>query len=187
AGSATVPTPSLGVSSGPYPIGSVSTFTASATDTDPGPIRYRFRVRPAGGTFSLIRDFSPSGTLLWTPADTEGMYEMEVTARNNSTASTAANSNTVALVPVAAGAPVVNATSHPLVALYSAPPCAAGSTIRVRFKLVADVNWQSTNLKPCGPGTMNFYVGGMRAGSTYQMRQDVIRGPFITTGPTLTF
>ena len=34
---------------------------------------------------------------------------------------------------------------------------------------------------------MNFYIGGMRAASTYQLRHDVIAGARITTGPTLTF
>ena len=81
----------------------------------------------------------------------------------------------------------MSATAHPLVALYSAPLCPAGSTMRVRFKLVADIAWQSTNLKSCGTATMNFYIGGMRATSTYQLRHDVIAGARITTGPTLTF
>ena len=59
--------------------------------------------------------------------------------------------------------------------------------MRVRFKLPSDIAWQSTNLRSCGTATMNFYVGGMRATSTYQLRQDVIAGATITTGPTLTF
>jgi hypothetical protein len=34
---------------------------------------------------------------------------------------------------------------------------------------------------------MNFYVAGMRATSQYQMRQDVITGPRVVSGPILTF
>jgi hypothetical protein len=186
---AAVSTPAINSSlTSPQPIGTTITFTASATDSDPGPIRYRFRTRPAAGTFALVRDFSVTATLAWTPNDTDGLFEIEVTAQNTATNSTAVASETFQVTPLATGsAPTVNSTSHPLVALYSAPACAAGSSMRVRFQLVGDVAWQSTNLKPCGSGTMNFYIGGMRASSTYQLRHDVIHGAQITTGPTLRF
>jgi hypothetical protein len=186
---AAVSTPVVGSSlTSPQPLGTTITFTASATDTDAGPIRYRYRTRPTTGIFSTVRDFSPTTTLAWTPNDTDGLFEIEVTAQNTTTNSTAVASTIFEVSPLATGSvPVVQATTHPLVALYSAPACASGSTMRVRFKLVADLTWTSTNLKPCGPGTMNFYIGGMRANSTYQLRHDVIHGAQITTGPTLTF
>ena len=136
----------------PQPVGATLTFTASATDIDPGPIRYRFRVRPAAGTFSMVRDFAPNATLAWTPADTDGLFEIEVTAKNLTTSSTAVATQIFQVTPLATTTPVVSATAHPLVALYSAPPCPAGSSMRVRFKLAADITWQSTNLKPCGAG-----------------------------------
>ncbi len=185
---AAVTTPVIGtLPAGPQPVGATLTFTASATDTDPGPIRYRFRVRPAAGTFSMVRDFAPNATLAWTPADTDGLFEIEVTAKNLTTSSTAVATQVFQVTPLATTTPVVTATAHPLVALYSAPACPAGSTMRVRFKLAADIAWQSTNLKPCGAATMNFYIGGMRAVSPYQLRHDVIAGARITSGPTLTF
>jgi hypothetical protein len=171
----------------PQPVGASITITASATDTAAGPIRYRFRVRPSAGTFATVRDFAINATLSWTPADTDGLFEIEVTAKSLTTGSTAVSTQIIQVTPLATDVPLVSATAHPLVALYSAPPCPGGSSMRVRFKLVADVNWQSTNLRACGAGTMNFYVGGMRATSTYQLRQDVIAGPRITTGPILTF
>ena len=185
---AAVTTPAIGIlPAGPQPVGATLTFTASATDTDAGPIRYRFRVRPTAGTFSIVRDFAPNTTLAWTPADSDGLFEIEVTAKNLTTSSTAVATQIVQVTPLATTTPVVNATAHPLVALYSAPSCPSGSTMRVRFKLVADIAWQSTNLKSCGAATMNFYIGGMHANSTYQLRHDVIAGARITTGPTLTF
>jgi hypothetical protein len=185
---ATVTTPSIGIQPvGPQPVGATLTLTTSATDTDAGPIRYRFRVRPAAGTFSSVRDFAPSTTLAWTPADTDGLFEVEVTAKNLTTSSMAVATQIVQVTPLATTTPVVNATAHPLVALYSAPPCPGGSTMRVRFKLAADIAWQSTSLKSCGVASMNFYIGGMRATSTYQLRHDVIAGARITSGPTLTF
>jgi hypothetical protein len=185
---AAVTTPTISPSlASPRSLGTTITFTTSASDTDAGNIRFRFRTRPSGGTFTIVRDFAPNTTLAWTPNDTDGLFEIEVTAENTSTLSTATNSLIYQVTPLATVAPLVNPTSHPLVALYSAPPCAAGSSMRVRFKLVADVAWQSTNLKPCGATSMNFYVAGMRASSTYQLRHDVIHGASITTGPTLTF
>ena len=173
----------------PQLVGTIVTFTANSTDTDAGPIRYRFRVRPPGGAFSMVRDFSPGAQLAWTPADTDGTFEIEATAKNLTTGTTAASSISYLVSPVATGAdPVVHSTRHPLVALYSAPSCPAGSIMRVRFKLSAEITWHATSPKDCHPtSTMNFYVGGMRANSTYELRQDVFTGARIATGPTLTF
>jgi arylsulfate sulfotransferase len=173
----------------PQAVGTSVTFTASSTDTDAGPLRYRFRIRPAGGTFATVRDFSINAQLAWTPTDTDGIFEIEVTATNLTTGTTAASSLSYSVSPAVSGsAPVVQGTSHPLVALYSAPACPAGSTMRVRFKLPADINWQATSLKQCHPtSTMNFYVGGMRANSTYQLRHDIFTGPRLASGPILTF
>jgi arylsulfate sulfotransferase len=186
---AAVSVPSLTPSaSSPQPIGTPVTFTASASDSDPGPIRYRFRIRPAGGPYTTVRDFGPSASLVWTPADSEGSFEIEVTAKNHGTGTTAAASLPFAVTPLGDASPVVTPTAHPLVALYSAPTCPAGSTMRVRFKLPGDINWNATSLKPCtGTTTMNFYVGGMRAVSTYQMRHDIFTGARLVSGPILTF
>ncbi len=173
----------------PQTVGTPVLFIFGATDTDPGAIHYRFRIRPSGGVFTTIRDFSPESHLTWPFAETDGIFEIEVTAKNSSTQSTATSSVSYTVAPVAnQGVPVVTATSHPLVALYSAPACPAGSTMRVRFKLAADINWQATSAKNCnGSTTMNFYVGGMRATSNYQLRHDVFTGPRVTSGPILTF
>ena len=78
---AAVTTPAIGIlPASPQPVGTKITLTVSATDTDAGPIRYRFRVRPTAGTFSTVRDFAPNANLVWTPADTDGLFEIEVTA-----------------------------------------------------------------------------------------------------------
>jgi arylsulfate sulfotransferase len=172
----------------PQPVGSPITFTATAGDSDAGPLRYRFRVRPQGGTYSTIRDYSPSNQLVWAPSESEGTFEIEVSARNHSTASVAASSIMYIVSPRASGVPVVNPTVHPLVALYSAPPCPAGSSMRVRLRLPTDSSWRSAGVKPCnGQTTMNFYVWGMRASSTYFLAHDVITGSIVASGPTLLF
>ena len=174
----------------PAPVGTSITINVAASDTQAGALRYRYQWRAAGASiWTLLSDFSSSNSFVWTPSDTEGSYEIEVAVRNRVT-----NNMQIQVTPymvssrVTGSGAVVNATKHPLVALYSAPACAAGSSMRVRFKLPSDVYWQSTSLKSCnGTTSMNFYVAGMRVSSTYQLRNDVIRGPHITSGPTLTF
>ena len=186
---AAVSTPSLTPSlPQPQPVGTRISFTAQASDTDSGAIRYRFRVRPAGGAYNTVRDFSPSDTLTWAATESEGTYDIEVTAKNHTTGSTAANSISFTISPLATTGPVVVPAAHPLVALYSAPPCPAGSTMRVRFKPVDEIYWQATSLKNCsGTTTMNFYIGGMRASSTYQLRHDIFTGARLSSGSILTF
>lgn len=173
----------------PQPVGSSITFTVSALDSESGQLRYRFRIRPAGGTFTVLRDYSPTNKVTWTPSDTEGSFEIESSVMNRTTHSVQSQSTIYALTSRVSGeTPVVSSTNHPLVALYSGPSCPAGSSMRVRFKLPSDVVWQSTQLKSCnGSTSMNFYVAGMRASSQYQLRQDVIAGPRVVSGPTLTF
>ena len=59
--------------------------------------------------------------------------------------------------------PVIIPTSHPLVLLYSAPPCEAGSRMKVRFQST-DGFTQDTPYKPCAGGlSINFYLAGLRA------------------------
>ena len=173
----------------PQPVGTRITFTASAADSDAGAIRYRYRVRPAGGSYSVIRDYAPATPLVWSPSDAEGSFEVEVSAMNRATGSTAVSSALYTVSPRATGnGPIVTATAHPLVALYSAPACASGASMRVRFKLVTDLAWRSMPSKPCnGLTTMNFYVWGLRANSPYLFTHDLFTSSVVTTGPILTF
>src|SRR6185437_7763056 len=162
------------------PVGTSITINVAASDPQAGALRYRYRVRPTGAaTWTMVSDFSSATSFVWTPSRTEGSFEIEVAVRNRAT-----NNMQIQVTPytvtsrVTGSGPVVNPTKNSLVALYSAPACAAGSSMRVRFKLPSDVYWQSTPLKPCnGTTSMNFYIAGMRATSTYQLRDDLIRGP----------
>ncbi len=173
----------------PQPVGTSVTFTAAASDSDPGELRYRFRIQPPGGAFAMLSDYTSSPSVVWTPSDTNGIYQIEVSVLNRATQSTQATTASYTVSSRVTGStPVVSPTAHPLVGLYSAPSCAAGSTMRVRFKLPSDVLWQSTALKSCnGTTSMNFYIAGMRASTSYQMRHDVITGPMVASGPILTF
>ena len=69
------------------------TWNASVPDSATGMIWYRFRVREAGGDYTMIRDYGPLASLDWTAADHEGLYEMEVSAKNRQTGELAATSS----------------------------------------------------------------------------------------------
>src|ERR1022692_238071 len=72
-------TPSL---PSPAPVATMITWNAAATDSASGTIWYRFRVREVGGDYAMIRDYGPLASLDWTASDHEGLYEMEVSAKN---------------------------------------------------------------------------------------------------------
>jgi arylsulfate sulfotransferase len=176
----------------PQPVGTKITWTASATDTAAGTLDYRFSIRKPGGAFTIVRDFGSSPLAKvhdWTPGEYEGVYDVRVTVRNRTTNVSADRTVMYTVTSRVTGSgPVVSPTSHPLVALYSAPPCPAGSRMRVRFQRSGDPYAQMTPFKPCTPATsMNFYVAGMVASTQYSMKHDIFTGPSVQTGPTLLF
>src|SRR5262245_43653130 len=169
----------------PAPVGYMVTWTAES-DATSATLWYRFRTRLAGGEFATIRDFSPVDSLDWTASEREGIYEVEVSVQNKNTGETAQT-----LLPfefwsqVTEGAPVINSTVNPLVFLYSAPVCPAGSRMRVQFQS-DDGFLQSTPEKSCQQNlSMNFYLAGMRPSTQYSVKHIVSNGPQRIEGPTL--
>jgi hypothetical protein len=161
-----------------------------ASDTSPGDIRYRFKVKPPGGSWGGVRDYSPLNTLTWTPSQTDGLYNIQVSVLNRSTLQVKQMGLSYTVTPIATGStPVVSPTSHPLIALYSAPVCPVGSTIKVKFELPGSTtNPTSTRPANCyGTSTNNFYLVGMRASTTYNIRQYVTTGSQTVPGPLRTF
>ncbi len=178
----------------PVPVGKVVTWTAQASSTST--VWYRFRSARAGWDLQVVRDFSPPNTLDWTASENEGVYEIEVTARDNSTGETAVASATYQVDPVATGVmPVITATPNPLVFLYSAPACPAIESMRVEITSPEGIV-QSTPTRSCRPPcppsaasgnpplwrlrcgpplSMNFYLAGLRPNATYSI-QDVVTG-----------
>ncbi len=177
------------VSSGAQ-VGTTVTWTARATDTtrSSATFTYQFSVGPSGQSLQVVRDFYTFNTFPWTPSQSEGIYDVEVVVRS-STGATGSTRDVFSVTSRVTGSePVVSRTSHPLVALYSMPPCPAGHTGRVRFKLPSATVWQVTSTKACtGNTSLNFYIAGMRASTYYQLQQDVLNGPFATPGPILSF
>jgi arylsulfate sulfotransferase len=172
----------------PQPVGTTVVWASAATDPNPGSISYRFSVKPPAGDFVIIRDFTLQPGVEWTPGEREGAYQIKVTARNNITHETGdLTVNYVITSRVTGGIPVISNTAHPLVALYSAPPCSEGS-MRVRFWRTGDTSSQTTPWKSCQPDTsMNFYIAGMLAATQYSMQHEISSRAALPAeiGPTL--
>src|SRR5262249_27536962 len=133
----------------------------------------------------MLRDYAPGNTDYWTPGEREGLYQIEVSVRNSSTGETSS-----AILPyevvsrVGAGVPVINSTIHPLVFLYSAPPCPVGARMKVQFRPSEGVN--STPFKACQKDvSMNFYLAGMRAETEYTARHILESDSQSIEGPEL--
>jgi arylsulfate sulfotransferase len=175
-------TPSL---PSPQPLGTAINFQATAT----GAADYQFNVQgPLDTSFHLLRDYTGFGNAVWSTIDHEGVYQIQVIARNTNTGDTATLVVPFTLTSLATTHATVSVTPHPQVALYSAPPCPAGSTIRVRWIAGGSVYWNVTPFKSCVAGlSMNFYVAGMLAKTTYYFQQDVFTGPHDVRGPLLAF
>src|ERR1700704_116717 len=155
----------------PQLVGEGITWTATATDCGAAPV-YQFSVAPHAGAFRVVRDFSPASAFAWTPMQ-EGAYDIEVTVKDGyqATETTAAVMADAVASRVTGSEAVITPTRNPLVALYSAPPSAAGSEF-VQFSVAGDSpSWRNTNTLPVVPGkSTNFFVAGMLPNTTYQMR-----------------
>lgn len=170
----------------PAPLGKEIVWVPVVQDASPGTLWYRYRARRAGEPFRVVRDYGPEDNLHWTAIEHEGNYEVEVIVRNRDSGEWAGAIGTMQLLPrVASNTPVINPTLHPMVFLYSAPPCQPGSQMRVWYQ-APDGSTQSTHAKPCRQGlTMNFYVGGMRGGSDYVVKHTVERDGQVEEGRSL--
>ena len=190
----------------PARVGSIITWNVTATGSVSGNLWYRFRVRevgpvsdhcrpgglpffPAcvGSSFSIIQDYGPGNAVAWTASDHEGTYEMEASAKDNTTGAVSTTTSAFQFLSrVNGGTPVINPTANPLVFLYSAPPCPENSTMVVQFQATG-TPLQSTNSKSCdGRTSMNFYVAGMLPQTVYTVQHVIGTGANTVTGPMLT-
>jgi arylsulfate sulfotransferase len=171
----------------PAPVGTAITFDAQISGVADGSrLWYRYRERAPGGRFRVIRDYGPIASLNWTAAEQEGIYTVELSVRNLDTGETVDTASDYRFESRAmAGQPVVSATSHPLVYLYSAPPCPAGDRMRIQFTAAGGTG-QSTMWKACnGSTSMNFYLAGLRGQTSYSATHVLESG--VTTQPVLSF
>jgi hypothetical protein len=135
----------------------------------------------------VAKDFGPDNTFDWAPVDHEGSFNIEVTALNRDTGERATAVSPYNVLPAATGQPVVNPTSHPLVFLYSAPPCPTGATMTVLFLSPDNVS-QETPAKRCdGVTSMNFYIAGLHPASLYSTKHVIRTDTTTVGGPLLLF
>lgn len=181
----------------PQPIGKTITFSATATDTGAGPVAFQYDVTPPNGTVMMIKDYNlgklSAGTwtappFVWVPTGIEGTYKIQVVAKDFNSGSVSAKTVSYVINAVATTTAVVEKTANPLVALFSAPSCAAGSTMRVAWQEQSGGPTSVTNWVGCHPpATMTFEVAGMYPSTAYNMFEQTKTGSKITTGSTLTF
>ncbi|HUB32936.1 MAG TPA: aryl-sulfate sulfotransferase [Bryobacteraceae bacterium] len=167
----------------PQPIGTPVIWTASVSGASPGTLWYRFRTRFAGFKSHLpgpafdyrtVIDYGPNSSFTWSTIAGEGKYRIEASVENNTTGEIAAITQEFILTSLAANGPVLTPTVHPLVFLYSAPSCRG--QMRVQFTS-AGGSVQTTPYQACdGRTSMNFYLAGMRANTTYTVQQEMNGG-----------
>ena len=145
---------------------------------------YRYSVGMDGGPFRIIRDFSQQREFVWSPALREHEAKVRVTVRNNESKDTAEAEVPFRIVSrVKGSAAVVTPTAHPLIALFSAPPCPDGSNFRVAFHRAGEEVSNYTPLERCRASqSNNVYVAGMRADSDYRLRAEVVSGQAVSAG-----
>jgi hypothetical protein len=168
----------------PAPLGTVVTWSVEVADAEPGNLWYSFRVREADRAYRIIRDFGPESSLDWTTIRQEGDYEMEVVVKDRQTGAQSSAASPFTFTSLVPGdSPVATPTLHPLVLIYSAPPCPAGGRMRVEFSSPEGFA-QHTPWKDCsGTASMNFYLAGMRPNTTYIARHTVESDSAVDTGP----
>ena len=162
-------------------------MTAAAAGSSETPV-FQFAYRPLfTSPWRVLRDFYHPDRFDWVTLDA-GLYELKVTARVDSTGETAEATGFILVASFGQAVPTVAATTHPLIALYSAPPCAPGGAMLVRFRREGAQFWQYTTPKLCRPSAaLNFHVAGLRPDTTYTLQHGVVGGPSPGLGPELTF
>ena len=169
----------------PQPVGTPATWTAVASDSGPGPIAYQFRVRYGGQPWSIVRDFSPSASFQYAVTRSDGTYQLMVVAKDFSSGEYGTLTVPFLVTSLVAGSkPVATPTVNPLVALFSAPSCPAGSFLRGTFQLNGSSTINYTNWNACHPpNSMNLYIAGMYAQSQYTLNYQILTGSTVTPGP----
>ncbi len=186
----------------PQPIGSMIAFTATAADTGAGPLAFQFYISAPKGPAMMVKDFVPgtlsggrwtSPSFVWVPTGSDGSYLIEVAAKDFVSGQSATKTITYKVEAVVTGStPVVVETANPLVALFSAPSCAKGSTIRTVYQVQTaselPIQGGNTNWVACHPpSTMTFEVAGMYPSTAYTLYAETNTGGVITPGTKVSF
>jgi len=184
----------------PEPIGKTITFTVAATDTGSGPVAFQFNITPPRGKSVMVKDFLPgtnsSGTwtapsFTWVPTGNDGTYEIEVVAKDFTSAESTSKTIKYVIKAAATGStPVAEKTANSLVAIFNNPACATGSNVRVAYQESSGTGplWTTNWVKCNSSSSSTFEVTGMYASTKYTMYAEVQNSEgAITNGPTVTF
>jgi len=189
-------TPSLPA---PQPVGTPITWTATATDSRPSRLTFQFNVGVPGQSMTIVRDFNAgaqsagvwtSVPFVWAPTSYEGAHQIRVVIKDFTSGETATKTVQYQISPLVTGtASVVVPTANPLVALFSAPSCASGSSMRVSFQPQSKAApAMSTNWVACHPPhTMTFEIAGMYPTTTYQLIPQTQTNGKIVNGAATSF
>ncbi len=177
--SATAAPENMQLAGNPVAVQAVSGAVAATVD-------YQFSYRRPGDAWILLRDFYHLTGFTWVTLD-EGDYEIRVVARDAITAETVETVLPYQIRSPGSAAPVIGPTSHPLVAVFSAPSCTVG-WMRVKFRRRNGLHWQYSPFKPCAAGTsLSFYVAGLYVATTYDVQHQIVTTTNVTDGPLLEF
>jgi len=184
----------------PQVIGTSINWTVTATDSATTPLTFQFQVAPPGGALAMMKDFnlglrkgrvwSPAKPFVWTPTGPEGTYQIQLTIKDFKSGQSASTTVPFTVNPLVTGStPVVAPTANALVALFSAPACAAGSMIRVSFQESSkEKPANQTNWVACNPAhTQTFEIAGMYPSTEYQMFSQTMTGGSTVDSATLIF
>jgi len=184
----------------PQKIGTSIVWLVKATDSNAGPLTFQFNVAAPGHHLALVKDFNvgtgkagswkPVTNFMWTPTGIEGDYHIQVVAKDFTTGESDTRTAKFRVDPLVTGAtPVAVPTSNPLVALFSAPACPRGSTMRVSFQPQSmNVPAAYTNWIACDPRTtMTFEIAGMYPSTVYRMFAQTDTGGSMANGAPVSF
>lgn len=169
----------------PQPVGTPIGLTALPQGHPPGreTFVFQYSISVNGGPFHVVHDYSQQFAFAWTPDLFEQSATIRVKVRDNDTKATGQAEMPFQFVSRVKDKAVATPTSHPLVALFSAPPCPMGSQFRVAFHADGEEAISRTPAQPCrGSISSNVYVAGMRADTEYQLRSEVTTGGSVTAG-----
>ena len=196
-GSATTKVPDLIISlnstqQSPQFLGSGILWYASLQNQQQGHVYdYRFTVA-LGNQSQIVRDYQNDNSFFWAPWKVEGTYTVTVSVRDVTsqpyiTYPDVSQQFVINPWVTQQGGSAVHSTSHPLVALFSGPPCKAGDFILVRFTQVGSNVSTVTNSQPCAQTSANFLIAGMYPSTQYKMHWEEISSSFGQKGQDLTF
>jgi hypothetical protein len=172
----------------PRPVGTLVKWTATVTGSSSSSYWYRFSAHEFDQQSRIVKDFGPDNTFEWVPSEREGFYTIEAVVINKNTGETAtAVADYQVTSNVTSEQPVITATPHPLVVLYSAPACTMDAVMTVYF-LGPDNRLHNAPPKQCdGTFSMNFYIAGLRPETEYFIKHVIRDGGSMLEGPVMTF